>query len=59
MDWFGRLRIQWACELLDTTKHRVAEIARQTGFSDPYYFTRCFRRVVGMPPRQYRRVPKG
>jgi AraC-like DNA-binding protein len=59
IDWFNRLRIQWACELLDTTQASVAEIARQTGFFDPYYFTRCFRRVVGIPPRKYRRVPKG
>jgi AraC family transcriptional regulator, arabinose operon regulatory protein len=59
IDWFIRLRIQWACELLDTCQCSVGEIARQTGFSDPYYFTRCFRRVVGVSPRQYRRVPKG
>jgi len=59
IEWFNRLRIQWSCELLDTTQLSVAEIARQTGFSDPFYFTRCFRRVVGVPPRKYRRVPKG
>jgi len=59
IDWFARLRIQWACELLDTTQLSVGEIARQVGFPDPYYFTRCFRRVVGLPPRKYRRVPKG
>jgi len=59
IDWFNRLRVQWSCELLDTTRASVAEIARQTGFSDPYYFTRCFRRVVGVPPRKYRQVPKG
>lgn len=59
MDWFNRLRVQWACELLDTTQNSVSDIARQVGFSDPFYFTRCFRRVVGQPPRKYRRVPKG
>jgi AraC-like DNA-binding protein len=59
MDWFNRLRVQWACELLDTTQFSVSDIARQVGFSDPFYFTRCFRRVVGQPPRKYRRVPKG
>ncbi len=59
IDWLGRLRIQYACELLDTCQLSVGEIARQAGFSDPYYFTRCFRRVVGLPPRKYRRVPKG
>jgi AraC-like DNA-binding protein len=59
IDWFIRLRIQRACELLDTTAGSVSEIGRQVGFTDPYYFTRCFHRVVGLPPRQYRRVPKG
>jgi len=59
IDWFIRLRIQRACDLLDTTGDTVAEIGRQTGFADPYYFSRCFRRVVGLPPRRYRKVPKG
>ena len=59
IDWFLRLRLQWACELLDTSQSSIGEIARQTGFADPYYFTRCFRRIVGLPPRQYRRVQKG
>jgi len=59
IDWFNRLRVQWACELLDTTQFSVAEIARRAGFPDPYYFTRCFRRIVGIPPRKYRQVPKG
>jgi AraC-like DNA-binding protein len=59
IDWFIRLRIQRACELLDTTRQTIAEIGRQVGFADPYYFTRCFRRVVGQPPRAYRKIPKG
>jgi transcriptional regulator GlxA family with amidase domain len=59
IDWFIRLRVQWACELLDTCQLSVGEIARQTGFSDLRYFTRRFRRVMGLPPRKYRRVPKG
>jgi len=59
MDWFLRLRVQWACELLDTSHLPIGDIARQAGFSDPFYFARCFRRVVGKSPRQYRQVPKG
>jgi len=59
MDWFNRQRVQQAGVLLDTTRQTVAEIGRQVGFADPYYFTRSFRRIVGLPPRQYRRVPKG
>lgn len=59
IDWLIRLRIQRACQLLDTTQENVAEIGRRAGFADPYYFTRCFRRIMGAPPREYRRVTKG
>ncbi len=59
IDWLIRRRIQRACQLLDTTDESIAAIGRRVGFTDPYYFTRCFRRIVGHPPRDYRRVPKG
>jgi len=59
IDWLIRLRIQRACQLLDTTSENVATIGARVGFSDPYYFTRCFRRIMGQPPREYRQVAKG
>jgi AraC-like DNA-binding protein len=59
IDYLIRLRVQHACRLLDTTALSVAEVAEQVGYADPYYFTRCFRRVMGQAPRTYRRVPKG
>lgn len=54
-----RLRIQRACQLLDTTGLRVNEIATEVGWDDPYYFSRCFRRITGQSPRDYRREAKG
>jgi len=59
IDFLIRLRVQHACRLLDTTKLPVGEIAELVGYRDPYYFTRCFRRVMGCAPRHYRKVPKG
>jgi AraC-like DNA-binding protein len=59
IDFLIRLRVQHACRLLDTTKLPVGEIAERVGYQDPYYFTRCFRRVMGRSPRLYRQVPKG
>ena len=32
----------------------VSEIAYQTGFSDPAYFSRCFKNIYGMTPSQYK-----
>jgi AraC-like DNA-binding protein len=59
IDFIIRLRVQHACRLLDTTSLSVGEIAEQVGYADPYYFTRCFRRVMGCAPRSYRSVQKG
>lgn len=59
IDYLIRQRVQHACRLLDSTDLTVGEIAARTGYEDPYYFTRCFRRVMGRSPRAYRQVPKG
>jgi len=59
IDYIIRLRMQHASRLLDTTKLSVNEVAEYTGYHDPYYFTRCFRRVMGCSPRKYRNITKG
>jgi AraC-like DNA-binding protein len=59
IDFLIRQRVQAACRLLDTTDDSIAAIALQVGYEDPYYFTRCFRRVIGSSPRAYRQITKG
>jgi AraC-like DNA-binding protein len=59
IDFLIRLRVRHACRLLDSTQLPVGEVGERTGYSDPYYFTRCFRRVMGCSPRAYRKLPKG
>lgn len=54
VDYFNRLRIQKACELLKTTDASVAQIGELVGFSDPYYFSRLFKKHMGLSPRAYR-----
>lgn len=58
-DYYLRLRVQAACRLLDTTPLTVKEIAATVGCADPYYFSRLFHKVMGMPPTIYRRAKKG
>jgi AraC family transcriptional regulator len=50
-----RLRIDRACELLETTHLSVYEIASAVGFNDPSYLARVFRRTIGLTPAEYRR----
>ncbi len=50
IDYFIQLKIQRSCKLLDSTNLSIAEVARETGFDDQFYFSRQFRKVMGMSP---------
>ena len=52
-DMIARLRIQRAAELLKTGGASVKDAAARSGFSDPNYFAKVFRKVMGMSPSQY------
>lgn len=59
LDYFLRLKMQRAAEMLDTTTRPLKEISADAGFSDPLYFSRAFHRIYKVPPSQYRRTTKG
>lgn len=46
-------RIEVACHLLQG-ELRIEDIARQTGFSSASYFSRIFKQVMGVSPKDYR-----
>ena len=48
------IRMQRAAALLKTSADSIAEIAWQVGFSDPSYFSKCFRKQFGKSPKEYR-----
>jgi AraC-like DNA-binding protein len=54
IDFLIRQRIRIACRLLDTTDETIAKVATDVGFSDPYYFSRIFHRIMGSSPKAYR-----
>ena len=55
IEYLIRLRLLRACELLRVGEFNITETALRTGFSDSNYFTRQFRRVFGITPREYAR----
>ncbi len=59
MDFLIRTRVGLACQLLDFTSLSVKEIAAKVGYSDPYYFSRIFKKVTASSPDAYRRIFKG
>lgn len=50
------LRIKMACDLLKNTEDRIADIAVETGIPDYNYFTKVFKKIIGMTPREYRKM---
>lgn len=54
MDFFINLKIREACNALRATDQYVYEIAQRLGYKDQYYFSRLFKKVVGMSPKEYR-----
>jgi AraC family transcriptional regulator len=50
-----RLRIQKAQSLMKHQSLRIIDIAESCGFTSQSQFSRVFRRVIGVTPRQYRR----
>lgn len=47
-------RIKRACQLLRTSDKTVAEVAYACGFSDPKYFSKCFKQSTGKTPSEYK-----
>ncbi len=54
IDFFIRLKIQKACKILRLTNKPINEVARALGFDDPFYFSRIFKKITGLSPREYR-----
>ncbi|MEK5488845.1 AraC family transcriptional regulator [Lysinibacillus sp. FSL M8-0355] len=55
-DYVAHLRINQAKELLRNTTDPLSKIARQIGFKDEYYFSRCFHKLTGNTPREYANI---
>lgn len=46
-------RINYAKRLLTESGSRVSDVAYRCGFSDPKYFSRCFKKLTGCLPKDY------
>ncbi|MBN1674785.1 MAG: helix-turn-helix transcriptional regulator [Kiritimatiellae bacterium] len=51
-----RIRLDHAGELLRNADLNVTQVGRECGFSDVYYFSRLFKKHMGLSPRGYRQA---
>ena len=53
-DFLRQIRMERAQHLIVKSKYSFSEIAYACGFSDPKYFSKCFKKETGMTPTEYR-----
>jgi AraC-like DNA-binding protein len=53
MDIILEYRIRMACQLLKTSKLSIGSVGYSVGFEDNLYFSRAFKKVMGLSPREY------
>jgi AraC-like DNA-binding protein len=54
IDYFIKMKIHYACQLLSQSELKIKEIAEKIGYDDPYYFSRIFKKVMNKSPKEYR-----
>jgi transcriptional regulator GlxA family with amidase domain len=54
LEYLQGLRLQHAKSLLKHTSMPISEIASAVGHEDAFYFSRVFKRLSGLSPRNYR-----
>lgn len=52
-DYVAKVKIAKAKELILEGKHKIFEVAQMLGFEDAFYFSKVFKRVTGLSPREY------
>ena len=53
-DYVRQIRVRMSCSALVFSKKSLADVAGEFGFADQSHFAKEFRRIMGVPPREYR-----
>ncbi len=53
IQYVNQIRIMHAKNLLRTGQYTLTQIAQECGFSNVYYFSRCFKQITGTTPAKW------
>lgn len=58
MQYIIHLRIKNAIYLLNSTNYKIIQVANAVGYDDAYYFSRLFKKYIGVSPAAYKKHTK-
>ena len=58
VDFIREIRIKRAVQLIDSDEYNFSQVAYMTGFNNPKYFSKCFKKVIGITPSEYKERKK-
>lgn len=54
IEFIMKMRIHRAAQLIENAEYTFSQIAYMSGFTDPKYFSKCFKRFMGVTPSEYK-----
>ncbi len=57
-EYARRLRVEFACRQISTTKTSLSEIAFAAGFSDQSHLNKTFKNLFNLTPSEYRKISR-
>ena len=58
-EYITDLRLSRACDLLVSTDAPIGSVGAESGYRDPYFFSKIFKKHMGISPQEYRRTYSG
>ncbi len=55
IEFFLNLKMKEACKLLRSSDLYIYEVGQRLGYKDQYYFSRIFKKIVGISPAEYKK----
>lgn len=53
VDYVNMVKIEKACELIKENNYLIYQISYMLGYENAYYFSKVFRKYIGMTPKEY------
>ena len=54
--YLNTMRVKKAAELLKRSDLNIGDVAQFVGFRDASYFSKIFKKIYGVPPKQYKKI---